>query len=219
MPLDEREEALFRSIEAELRAEDPEFAARLSGASRWQGSLWRLAWPGLGLLAGLLVLPLAAHLGVYPVGLLGYVLATFAAVAIWRQRGYRALRLPRPGRRAEAGSSAEHPDAEAHDGHPEMGAAQADGTRAPRPWGRHRSRDPRPMVFGAAIAVVAMVTMAFLPGAPSHRVAEATPSGTSTTIDAGDEQPAAGESSSEFRACRPPYRDCSVEEPSAADLP
>lgn len=38
MPLDEREEALFRSIEAELRAEDPEFAARLSGRSRWWGA-------------------------------------------------------------------------------------------------------------------------------------------------------------------------------------
>jgi hypothetical protein len=219
MPLDEREEALFRSIEAELRAEDPEFAARLSGLSRWRPLLATAFWPAVALTVGLLVLPLAAEFGLYPVGLVGYVLATFAAVTIARRRRQRGIRLPWRSRAEAALRSSAHPEAETLPDDRQAVSGAADEAPSARPWRRQRDRDPRPMVFGAAIAVVAMVTMAFLPGAPSHRVAEATPSGTSTTVDTADELPGAGESSTDVRACRPPYRDCSVEEPSATDLP
>jgi hypothetical protein len=87
VPLDAYEEAEFHRITAQLREEDP----ALEHTGRWHR-----AWHGLGpvgasllLVAALATLPLALVSNLYPIGLLGYVAATFAGVRL------AAIHLPR----------------------------------------------------------------------------------------------------------------------------
>jgi hypothetical protein len=97
VPLDAYEEAQFHRITAQLREEDP---------SLGRTGRWHRAWHGLGpvgagvlLVAALATLPLALVSNLYPLGLLGYVAATFAGVRL------AAIYLPRLRERSAAGDA------------------------------------------------------------------------------------------------------------------
>jgi hypothetical protein len=207
MPLDDREEALFRTIEAELRADDPALAARLGGRSPWRERLapwgerlapWRDrlsrgAWPVVAIVAGLAVLPLAAELRLYPIGLVGYALATFAGAAVARRRSARRRPVPET---SPAGASDGPTDAT------EPGAG--DGTPGPARVGGPSRR----LLIGGAAAVAALVAFT-LPGPPaSQPPAEASPGATAPAGPAagGTVEDRAG--TVDPTACRPPAHDC-----------
>jgi hypothetical protein len=97
VPLDAYEEAQFHRITAQLREEDP---------SLGRTGRWHRAWHGLGpvgagllLVAALATLPLALVSNLYPLGLLGYVAATFAGVRLG------AIYLPRVRKRSAEGAA------------------------------------------------------------------------------------------------------------------
>jgi hypothetical protein len=138
VPLDAYEEAQFHRITAQLREEDP---------SLGRTGRWHRAWHGLGpvgagvlLVAALATLPLALVSNVYPLGLLGYVAATFAGVRL------AAIYLPRLRERSADG-----------DASPETATDEPAVNRTGMLWGA--------LVGAAALAAV----VALAPGSATDR--------------------------------------------------
>jgi hypothetical protein len=138
VPLDAYEEAQFHRITAQLRQEDP----ALGRTGRWHR-----AWHGLGpvgagllLLTALVTLPLALVSNLYPLGLFGYVAATFAGVRLG------AIYLPRLRQRSAQSDASQ-----------ETAAEEPSVNRAGLLWGA--------LVGAAALAAV----IALAPGSATDR--------------------------------------------------
>jgi hypothetical protein len=163
VPLDAYEEAQFHRITAQLREEDP----ALGRTGRWHR-----AWHGLGpigagllLVAALATLPLALVSNLYPLGLLGYVAATFAGVRL------AAIYLPRLRDRAAAGDV---PEGATEDEKPAV-------NRSGMLWGA--------LVGAAALAAV----VALAPGGAADRGAATDPAPdapAATSVEPSDDEAA-----------------------------
>lgn len=79
MPLSEEELRLLEQMERALVAEDPKFASTLRGTSLQSVARRRVILAGIGLLAGIAVLMGGAISGIWPVGIVGFVIMLAAA--------------------------------------------------------------------------------------------------------------------------------------------
>jgi hypothetical protein len=101
VPLDAHEEAQFRRITAQLLDEDPAFGRPRGRYRAWE-AIGRTGVPILAMAGGLALLPVSVATGLYPVGMLGYLVATLAAARLaplvpWRPTFRRS---PAPADRA-----------------------------------------------------------------------------------------------------------------------
>jgi hypothetical protein len=151
VPLDAHEEAQFRRIAEQLRAEDPNLGrtdwrhrARMLFAGGVTGGALNHVGAVVLLLLGLAALPAALVTGFYPLGAAGYLFATVAAVRLADHH----LRL-RGARRRQATTTTSD----------EAGEAPEGARRAPDP-----TRFARVALAAAGVAVVAV--LAISPGGP-----------------------------------------------------
>jgi hypothetical protein len=107
MPLNEREEQQFRQIASRLSTDDPGLSERMDRLSERLAGAGAVTLSVLIAVGGLSLLPLAAESGIYPLGLLGYVIAavgTVRTVRVVRQTSWLprsvALAATRPGEKA-----------------------------------------------------------------------------------------------------------------------
>jgi hypothetical protein len=167
VPLDAHEEAQFQQIAEQLLGDDPAF-----GSERRWSPTWSAAGPvaaGAALLLALASLPLALWSGLWPIGLAGYVVATFA--------GARLTHVLRP-HLADAVSRTTPTHAE----------AMAD----PRPAPTDRTRAGRSGVAWAAgiavVAVIGAVLLAPTAGTTTDR-ADRAPAASASEPDEGRQLP------------------------------
>jgi hypothetical protein len=101
VPLDAHEEAQFRRITAQLLDEDPAFGRPRGRYRAWE-AIGRTGVPVLALAGGLALLPASAATGFYPLGMLGYLVATLATARLAPLLPWRPTlrRSPAPADRA-----------------------------------------------------------------------------------------------------------------------
>ena len=105
MPLSEHEQRLLEQMERALYAEDPKFATALRG-SDLRGHYRRRAFlGGIGVVAGLALLPVGIATKVFPVSVIGFLV--MLGSAIWAVSSWR--RVPAPGDLGVGGNAAAAP--------------------------------------------------------------------------------------------------------------